>query len=198
MQRHLTLNNIIFYILASFLTLFIVMEIFFPDQAIDIIGFRNYAVVSDSMEPEININDVVVVRKIDLDQLEPGDKITFYTYLPTIHDDEEGNTIYQKSVVTHYLGEITSDAEGNIYKTYGIKNNPEFDFDNWKDQEGQPSEIRDEDIIGIVMFKIPWIGTISMFFRAIFTSPVMLLLIALNITIIVVLIKVLKKKPQGN
>jgi signal peptidase I len=198
MKRHLTLNNIIFYILASFLTLFIVMEIFFPDQAIDIIGFRNYAVVSDSMEPEININDVVVVRKIDLDKLEPGDKITFYTYLPTIYDDEEGNNIYQRSVVTHYLGEITSDAEGNIYKTYGIKNNPEFDFDNWKDQEGQPAEIRDEDIIGIVMFKIPWIGTISMFFRAIFTSPMMLLLIALNITIIVVLIKVLKKKPQGN
>jgi signal peptidase I len=198
MKRRLTLNNIIFYILASFLTLFIVMEIFFPDQAIDIIGFRNYAVVSDSMEPEININDVVVVRKIDLDKLQPGDKITFYTYLPTIYDDEEGNTIYQRSVVTHYLGEITSDAEGNIYKTYGIKNNPEFDFDNWKDQEGQPSEIRDEDIIGIVMFKIPWIGTISMFFRAIFTSPIMLLLIALNITIIVVLIKVLKKKPQGN
>jgi signal peptidase I len=198
MKRHLTFNNIAFYILASLLTLFVLMEIFFPDQAIDIIGFRNYAVVSDSMEPEININDVVVVRKIDLDKLEPGDKITFYTYLPTIYDDEDGNTIYQRSVVTHYLGEITSDAEGNIYKTYGIKNNPEFDFDNWKDQNGQPSEIRDEDIIGIVMFKIPWIGTISMFFRAIFTSPIMLFLIALNITIIVVLIKVLKKKPQGN
>ncbi len=196
MNNRILIQNIIFYVLASFLTLFLVMEIFFPDQAINMIGFRNYAVVSDSMEPEININDVVVVKKIDLSELNPGDKITFYTYLPTINKDEFGNTIYQRSVVTHVLGEITSDAEGNIYKTYGIKNNPDLSYDNWKDENGQPTELRDQDIIGVVMFKIPWIGTLSMFFRAIFTSPVMLLLIATNITIVVVLIKVIKKKPK--
>jgi signal peptidase len=196
MNRKLLIQNIIFYVLASFLTLFLVMEIFFPDQAINIIGFRNYAVVSDSMEPEININDVVVVKKIDLSKLDPGDKITFYTYLPTINKDAFGNTIYQKSVVTHVLGEITSDVEGNIYKTYGIKNNPDLSYDNWKDENGQPTELRDENIIGVVLFKIPWIGTLSMFFRAIFTSPIMLLLIATNITIVIVLIKVIKKKPK--
>lgn len=198
MKRHLTFGNMIFYILASLLTLFVLMEIFIPDQAIHVLGFRNYAVVSDSMEPEINVNDVVVVREINPEELKPGDKITFYTYLPTIYDDEEGNTIYQRSVVTHYLGEISSDQSGSIYKTYGIKNNPDLSYDTWRDENGQLTEIRDDDIIGIVAFKIPWIGMISMFFRVIFTSPIMLFLIALNVSIIVVLIKVLKKKPQVN
>lgn len=196
MKHRSIVNNVIFYALAVILTLFIVVEMFFPEQAINIIGFRNYAVVSNSMEPEINVNDVVVVRKVDLSELEPGDIISFYAYLPTINEDDQGNTIYLRSVVTHYLGEISSDGEGTIYKTYGINNNPDLSYDSWKDSSGQSSEIRDEDIIGRVLFKIPWIGTVSMFVRALFTSPIMIFLVALNIAIIVVFIKVLKHKPK--
>lgn len=192
------IHNLIFYILATLLVSFLVLEIVFPEQAIHILGFRNYAVVSDSMEPDLSVNDVVVVRKTKLENLAPGDMVTFYTYLPTIHQDDFGNTIFLRSVVTHYLGAVETDQEGRYYLTYGIKNNPNHNIDNWKDEAGQPTVLRDEDIIGVVAFKIPWIGTISMFLRVIFTSPMMLFLIALNIAIVVVLIKVIKKKPKDS
>ena len=39
---------------------------------------------------------------MDAENLEVGDAISFYTYLPTNQVDGEGDTIYLRSVVTHY------------------------------------------------------------------------------------------------
>jgi signal peptidase len=178
------------------LTVFVVVQVFLPNIAIQYIGFRNFVVISNSMEPEINVNDIVIVKKTDPSKLKVGDTITFYTFLPTIHKDENNHTIYERHVVTHRLGEIESNNENYVFKTYGLKNNPDLSFDQWKDKQGQPVDITQDDIIGLVVLTIPKLGAISMLIYQVFYNPILLLLIIFNIVIIVVVIKVIIKSRK--
>ena len=43
----------------------IVQKQFYPDKNFNIFGFKIYIVVSGSMEPELNIGDVVIVKKTE-------------------------------------------------------------------------------------------------------------------------------------
>ncbi|MFH1692955.1 MAG: hypothetical protein ABH890_01590 [Bacillota bacterium] len=180
--------TITFYIIVFMMLFYIVINSFFPDQSINYLGFKSYVVISPSMDPVISVNDLVFVVKVDEEELEVGDIISFYTYLPTNQIDEYGDTIYLKSVVTHYLGEIVISDDETIYKTHraGV---PENSYDDWNDIHGDPTEITYNDIIGKVSFTIPSIGVIL----KIFTNPIMVILIVVNISIIVTVIKVTKK-----
>lgn len=189
------IGNILFYGLAGLLLFSIIIELFSPDKTIEIIGFKGFVVVSRSMEPVIHVNDIVIVTKIDDEDLEVGDIISFYAYLPTTEKDDQGNTIYQKSVVTHYLGELIDDQDRTIIKTYGTAN-VEGEFDTWKDQEGNPIDLTTEDILGRVAFKIPYVGFILLFGIILTQNPIFLGLVVLNIIIVWVLIKVLKKPKE--
>lgn len=194
------IGNILFYTLASFLFIFVIVELFFPSKTLDILGFKGYVVVSPSMDPEIKVNDLVIVTKVSEDDLEVGQIITFYTYLPTIYQDDLGHTIYQKNTVTHYLAAIIDDNGTTIIKTqdYNTFHN-QGSFDTWKDQDGNPIELTTEDIIGKVSLKIPWIGFIITFAMVIVRQPIFLGLIILNVTIVVILIRYIKKsKGQTN
>jgi signal peptidase I len=183
------IKNIIFYGLVILLGGYILIEAFLPAQTMNIYGFKSYVVVSASMEPDIMINDLVIIVKSDAEDLEAGDAISFYTYLPTNQKDDDGNTIYLRSVVTHYLREIQTDGDTFIYKTQGAIADPGV-YDDWKDINGEPTDIRYDDIIGKVGFVIPFIGIVM----KLFYNPILLLLVSVNIFIIVILIKVIKKK----
>lgn len=183
------IKNIIFYLLVILLGGYILVEAFLPSQTMNIFRFKSFVVVSASMEPDINVNDLVIIVKVDPEKLEVGDAISFYTYLPTNQVDGEGDTIYLRSVVTHYLRDIQSSGDSLIYKTQGAIADP-LDYDEWNDINGDPVEITESDIIGKVALVIPFIGIIM----KIFYNPILLLLIAINILIVVVIIKVIKKK----
>jgi signal peptidase I len=199
-QTWKTIGNIIFYTLASFLFAFFMMELLFPSKTMDVLGFKGYVVVSPSMEPEIKVNDLVIVTKVNEDDLEVGQIITFYTYLPTIYQDDEGHTIYQKNTVTHYLAEITEEDGKTIIKTKDYtKYHNNGSYDTWRDINGDPVELTTEDIIGKVSFVIPWIGIIITIAMVIVRNPIFLGLIVLNVTIIIILIRYIKKsKGQTN
>jgi len=193
-QTWKTIGNIIFYTLASFLFVFVVMELFFPTKTIDILGFKGYVVVSPSMEPEINVNDLVVVTKIDEEDLEVGQIITFYTYLPTIYEDDQGQTIFQKNTVTHYLADIIQEDGMTILKTKDYnKYHNNGDFDVWRDVDGHPVDLTIDDVIGKVSLTIPFVGSIITFSMIIVRNPIFLGLIILNVTIMIILIKYIKK-----
>lgn len=183
------IKNIIFYLVVIILGGYILIEAFLPSQTMNIFRFKSYVVVSASMEPDININDLIIIVKVDEEDLKAGDAISFNTYLPTNQVDNEGDTIYLKSVVTHYLREIELDGNHLIYKTQGATAEPGV-YDAWNDVNGEPVEITYEDIIGKVGFVIPFIGIIM----KLFYNPILLLLVAVNILIVVILIKVIKKK----
>lgn len=183
------IKNILFYLLVILLGGYILIEAFFPSNSIDIFGFKSYVVITRSMEPDINVNDMVFVVKIDEEDLKIGDAISFYAYLPTNQLDGEGNTIYLRSVVTHYLGDIQNDGDQIIYKTHGASADP-GEFDSWNDASGDPVEIIYDDIIGEVGLVIPFVGILL---RVLY-NPIMLLLITVNIVIVIIIIKLIKKK----
>lgn len=87
-----------------------------------ILGYKAYIVDTNSMEPTINVGDIVIVKKVKEDKLKQGDVITF---------TEEGE------VITHRITKVETEEIGTQYVTKGDNNNTEDTF-----------KIRYNDIIG--------------------------------------------------
>lgn len=175
------IKNIIFYVLAILLSLYLIVDIMVPDKTVSIFGFKTFVIVSPSMEPKINVNDAVMVRKSKIENLDSGDIITFKAYIP-----ELGQTAY----VTHYLGDKTRTETGWILKTHG---EGDLSYDEWQDEAGNPVDITEDDFIGIVAFTIPKAGH----FLKIFQDPIMFLLITVNIGIVVYIVYYIKKTKKS-
>lgn len=100
-------------------------------------GYFHYfavAVASGSMKTKINKGDVVVIEKIDkkYDELELGQILAFY----------QGKRIY-----VHRLVDIARNSDEYYFYTKGDANNYVDNF-----------VVKEDDIIGVVNFKIPYIG----------------------------------------
>ncbi|MBU1093287.1 MAG: signal peptidase I [Firmicutes bacterium] len=180
------IKNIIFYVVVTVMLFFIIINVVAPEDSIKYTGFKVFTIVSGSMEPDIMINDVVIDVKVKQEDLQVGDIITFYTYLLA------NNGTYIKSEVTHYIVGI-EDVDGEtVYRTHGATED-DIPYDNWKDINGNPTNITYDDIIGRVKFVIPNVGVVIVFMQNIFRNPIMVLLIVVNIAIIVTVVKVTKK-----
>jgi signal peptidase len=156
----------------------VLIEVFLPKQTINILGFKTYTVVSDSMVPIYEIGDVIIVKKANLDELKEGDIITFFQDLNNDQKDE---------VVTHILHSIELNEDDQLeYKTR--PNKPANQVDDWT--------LTSDDIIGMPAFSIPKIGWINIFILILINNPIFLALIVLNIVIIYFLIKYIKTKPK--
>ena len=103
--------------------------------------FALYTIISPSMEPNINVYDVVFVKKTNLKKLKKGDIITFYST----------NTFFGNTPITHRIVEIISMPDGTI--NYRVKG----DANSVADEE----KVLQENIIGKVLFKIPKLGKIQ-------------------------------------
>lgn len=176
------IKNVLFYAVAIFLILFIFFEAFMPSKTIDYLGVKTYVVLTPSMEPEIMVDDVIVVRKTDLEELEVGDIISFKVYIRDLN---------REAIVTHYIGDILVEDGKRIYKTIG-EQAEEGNYDVWLDYNNEEIDIRDEDIVGKLLVRLPYLGHGAKIVK----SPVMLGLIGLNILIIYLLIRVIKHKPN--
>ena len=104
-------------------------------------GFRCYTVLSGSMEPEYPVGSLIIVKPI---KKAPGygDVITF----------RKGDMI-----VTHRITEVFTEEENTkriCYRTKGDANNT--------DDEGL---VKEEDVIGIPVGKIPCVGYLIVFFQ---------------------------------
>ncbi len=55
----------------------IVQTIINPDKTPDVFGIKTFSIVSGSMEPTINIDDIVIVKKADINDINLNDIITF-------------------------------------------------------------------------------------------------------------------------
>lgn len=111
-------------------------KIILKNDNIDILGCRTYIVLTGSMKPTINPNDLIFVKKISEDNIKVGDIITY--------------KIKENSApVTHRITKILNEDGKTIYKTKGDNNNSE-DLDN----------IEYSQIQGVYLFKIDKIGSI--------------------------------------
>lgn len=97
-----------------------------------------YTIISNSMEPNLNIYDLVIDVKVDKNtDIKKGDIISFVTI-------NNGQTI------THRVVDIIDDNGTLLYKTKGDNNDKEDDI-----------IITKENIKGKYLFKIPKIGRLG-------------------------------------
>jgi signal peptidase len=112
-----------------------------PQKAI--FGYRYYTVLTPSMEPELSVGDLVIVKLTAADAVEVGDIITF-------NPSEDSDTY-----LTHRVTEKLVDYEGTgvtCFKTKGDANEAEDGF-----------VIDSSRLIGTVSFHIPKLGYIIRF-----------------------------------
>ena len=99
-------------------------------------GFQIYAVTSGSMEPEIHTGDVIYVKQVPFQSLEPGDVITFSM--------NQGRTI-----VTHRVEKI--DEKNGLLQTKGDAN-----------KNADPVWITRDTVRGEVKHVMPGLGYLAL------------------------------------
>lgn len=137
-------------IISLMVLVFILFGVYFIDLLVNVKSgnyrnplFNGYVIVSQSMVPTININDAIVVKRIDNDSYKVGDIISFIT----------NDRRFEGSVVTHRIVNKEYDtAVSSIYTTKGDNNLSE-----------DPDSVYTSMINGKVLFKIPKIGYIQSF-----------------------------------
>lgn len=176
-----TIKNIIFYIIVFVLLAYVGLSLFKPEKVIDYFQFRPFVVLTSSMEPVIEINDVIILTKPIEEELQEGDIISFLTYIPELQ---------KRSYVTHYIGKIEVNDQGQtIYKTIG-EGKDDDDYDEWEDALGSPTDVVFDDIEGVYQFKIPLIGYMSV----LFSNRLLLGLVVINGAVIYFTIAYIRKK----
>lgn len=105
-----------------------------PKEMPNLFGCKAFNVISGSMEPKLEVGDIVIAKRIEIEDIKDGDIITF----------RQENTI-----ITHRIVEIIQEDGNVFYETKGDNNNT-------KDEE----LVKYEDIEGKFVFKIPKIGLI--------------------------------------
>ncbi len=135
-----------------------------------------YVVSSGSMVPNLNVNDILVVRDGDsFKDLKVGDIIVF--------DRPDG----ADRVIVHRIAEIFDDSEGNhqIIRTKGDANDGSI--------PGTDFPIREDDYIGKVAYVIPGAGVVT----KILSPPVNYIIIAAIIALMVIT-QIGKRKNDRN
>lgn len=107
-----------------------------PNETPSFLGIKTYIIISGSMKPELDIGDIVIVKKVKEEELSVGDIISF----------REGQTI-----VTHRINEIIDSNARREYITKGDNNNVV-----------DSGTINKDVIEGKVIKKLPCIGKIGL------------------------------------
>lgn len=103
--------------------------------------YSAFVIISPSMEPNIKVQDAVIVKKSKVSELEKGDIITF----------NSTDNRFAGVTITHRIVEVLKDTKGNpMFRTKGDNNNVE-----------DATLVREEDLVGRVILKIPKIGYIQ-------------------------------------
>ncbi len=164
----------LFYTISGILVLYIAISIFMPENTVKVFGFKPYVVITDSMEPHIDVNDLIFVRNPKVDKLVEEDIITFYA---DINFDGE------KEIVTHYIYSINENNDGDLlFKTHRYYDEGEQVYaDYWT--------IGEDDVLGQHMFTIPYVGALVQFVK----SPFGIAAMVVNAGVIGGIIYIMKK-----
>lgn len=144
LERHRDLKfavNLLIYLLYIIIIPIIIYDVFLIAQSIakpgvtpDFFGYKTFTIISGSMEPTININDIVIIKKVDRFDIQKNDIITFKI-------DEE--------VVTHRVIDFKVIDNDLIFITKGDSN-----------EVTDMQDVRYENIEGKYIRKIPKAGKV--------------------------------------
>ena len=143
--------------------------------------FNAYVVLTGSMLPEIQVNDVVVTKKVDASTLNVGDVITFAS----------ADSRFLNTIITHRIikKEYDSKAKSYSFQTQGDNNNV-----------ADSALVPQNNIYGKVILKIPKLGYLQEFLASDGGWIIVILIPCLTVISydVVKLFKGLKKKKSKN
>jgi len=162
--------SILGIVIGSMLLPFLIINIIliiegylYPEKVPSLFGVSPMIVVTDSMNPAIQAGDMILAEKVDPNEVQVGDIISFFDPL------RAGNTV----VITHRVIEVRHLDDGRIqYRTQG-------DANNQADEIPIPSE----KLVGRYRFTIPVWGKVALFLR---TLPGFLCFVIIPIILLVV------------
>lgn len=135
--------NIMVYIMIIPLLVYnfslIVQAVLRPNETPAFLGYKMYVIISGSMQPELDIGDIVVVKKINPEDLKKEDVISF----------RKGQTI-----ITHRIAEVQKTDESLKFVTKGDNNNTD-----------DKDLVTTKEIEGLVVNKIQKLGKIVLMLR---------------------------------
>ncbi len=113
-------------------------------EAPNVFGYQIFRVSSGSMEPELLIGDVILVKQVEPQDVEMGDTVTY--------KGEEGDLA--DKFITHKVISTPEYIDGEyVFRTQGIANGTIAD------------PLWDEDqLLGVMVCKVPFINSIYNFF----------------------------------
>lgn len=106
-----------------------------PNEIVSFVGISVFNIISESMKPTIDENDVIIIKQSDINEINVGDIVTFKK-----HDG---------TIVTHRIIRKVNTEDGIKYVTKG-------DHNQYEDKE----PIEYNQIYGKYIFKINKIGTL--------------------------------------
>ena len=138
-------------------------DLIFNEESSEKPLFNGYIIVSQSMVPTINVNDGIVVKRMDNDKYQVGDIVSYVT----------NDSRFRGSVVTHRIVTKENDTvNSSIYTTKGDNN-----------QMVDANSVYTSMINGKVLFRIPKIG----YFYNFLSNPVNFIFWMLGAVIVLLL-----------
>jgi len=158
--------------LLGLLLVFIILLSAFPDVSLNTLGIKAYIAKYDTMAPKINPYDLVFVTKVNPDELEEEDLITYYADI---------NYDGKNELVTYYILDIDPANDTNVYTVHA---------------EGTTTPatavLVDDDIIAGYSFKLPKFGYVIEFIA----SPFGIAVIVVNAGIITAIVLLIKSNKE--
>ena len=138
----------IFTIIKICITILLVQKIKNPDEVPNLFGYKALTIVSGSMEPALNIGDLIIIKEINKNQIKKEDIISF-------HEND--------SIVTHRIIGIVEEDGKELYQTKGDNNN-----------SVDEKLVKYEEIEGVYSFKIKGIGKMLLKMQNIYVMIILL------------------------
>ena len=128
---------IILVFIAIYSTIIIFQKIIWKDKTPSFLGYKNFIVLTGSMEPTLNIGDIVFVKETT--DIKEQDIVSFKV---------------NNAVVTHRIIEIKKEDEKTFYITKGDANS-----------SNDTELLSIENVEGKYSFKISFLGNLILFFQ---------------------------------
>ena len=137
--------------------------------------YNTYTIRTDSMEPVLNVGDIIIVEDISPNDIVEGDIVAFYVDVTNDGVDD---------VIIHYIDEIIQYDEDTLV----FKSKPEISNlqDRWV--------IEEQDIIGIYKYQVDGFGKILLFL----TSWVGRIVLLVDIVVVWIVVDFLFPKKEND
>ena len=109
------INRIVEIIFTIFIILFcliVLCQRFFQKEH-SFFGYRVFTIVTESMKPELEVGDIILVKETPVDEIEIGDNITYLG----MSEDLNGK------IITHQVKNLIEENGKKIFYTQGVNSN---------------------------------------------------------------------------